>query len=91
MRGSSTNRQTEQAHPMTKLLDQALKAAQTLPEDAQDEIARVVLELAGLDQQAIPVLTDEERRAIDASKAAAARGEFASHDEVAAVWAKHGL
>jgi len=76
---------------MTKLLDQALKAAQALPDDTQDEIARVVLELAGLDQQAVYVLTDEERRAIDASKAAAAQGEFASDEEVAAVWAKHGL
>ena len=76
---------------MTKLLDQALKAAQALPEDAQDEIARVVLELAGLDQQAIHVLTDEERRAINASRAAASRGEFASDEDVAAVWAKHGL
>jgi hypothetical protein len=76
---------------MTKLLDQALKAAQALPEDAQDDIARVVLELAGLDQQATHVLTADERRAIDASMAAARRGEFASDEDVAAVWAKHGL
>ena len=76
---------------MTKLLDQALKAAQALPEDAQDDIARVVLQLAGLDQQPVLSLTDAERRAIDASKAAASRGEFALDEDVAAVWAKHGL
>jgi hypothetical protein len=76
---------------MTKLLDQALKAARTLPEDAQDDIARVVLELAGLDQQTVHVLTADERHAIDASRAAASRGEFASDEDVAAVWAKHGL
>jgi len=76
---------------VTKLLDQALQAARALPEDTQDDIARVVLQLAGLDQQAVHSLADEERSAIDASKAAAARGEFASDEEVAAVWAKHGL
>jgi hypothetical protein len=69
---------------MAKLLDQALQ-------DAQDEIARVVLQLTGQDHQSVPVLTDAERRAIDVSKAAASRGEFATDEEVAAVWAKHGL
>ena len=76
---------------MTKLLDQALQAARALPDDAQDDIARVVLQLAGLDQQAVYSVTAEERSAIEASKAASARGEFASDEEVAAVWAKHGL
>ena len=33
----------------------------------------------------------DERKAIDKSKAAAARGEFASDEQVRAVWAKHGL
>ena len=35
-------------------------------------------------------LTSEEQAAVGASKAAAARGEFASDEEVRAVWAKHG-
>ena len=76
---------------MSKLLDQALQAARALPDDTQDDIARVVLQLAGLDQQGVYSLTDEERSAVGASKAAAARGEFASDEEVAAVWSKHGL
>jgi hypothetical protein len=60
---------------MTKLLDQALEAARSLPPDAQDDIARVVLRLAGMDDEASPVpLTPEERAAVGASKAAAARG-----------------
>jgi len=75
---------------MTKLLDQALQAARALPEDAQDEIARVVLQLTGQDHQSVHTLTEVERRSIDASKAAASRGEFATDEEVAAVWAKHG-
>ena len=75
---------------MTKLLDQALQAARALPEETQDDIARVMLQLAGQDQPAAYSLSDAERNAIDVSKAAAARGEFASDDEVEAVWAKHG-
>ena len=77
---------------MTKLLDQALEAARSLPPDAQDDIARVVLRLAGMDDEASPVLlTPDERAAVAASKAAAARGEFATDEQVRAVWAKHGL
>ena len=36
-------------------------------------------------------LSPEEREAIAHSKAAAARGEFATDEQVRAVWAKHGL
>jgi hypothetical protein len=34
---------------MTKLLDQAVAAARSLPRDAQDDIAHVVLRLTGAD------------------------------------------
>ena len=75
---------------MTKLLDQAIEVARQLPSDSQDDIARAVLALAGDEPNAIP-LTAEERDAIARSKAAAARGEFASDEQVRAVWAKHNL
>ncbi|HEU0155000.1 MAG TPA: hypothetical protein VFQ82_02940 [Stellaceae bacterium] len=76
---------------MTELLDRALAAARKLPEEAQDDIARLVLRLAGAgDEPPLPI-TDEEEAAIAASKAAAARDEFASDEQVAAAWAKHGL
>jgi hypothetical protein len=76
---------------MTKLLDQALEAARSLPSEAQDDIARVVLQLAGSDE-AVPIaLSTDERKAIAASKAAAKRSEFATDEQVRAVWAKHGL
>jgi len=75
---------------MTELLEKALVAARSLSEGAQDEIARTILLLA--EQESEPILlTAEERAAIEASKAAAARGDFASDDEVQAVWAKYGL
>jgi hypothetical protein len=77
---------------MTKLLDQALEAARNLPPAAQDDIARVVLRLAETEDGAPPVaLAPEERAAVAASKAAAARGEFATDEQVRAVWNKHGL
>ena len=76
---------------VTKLLDQALEAARNLPPDAQDDIARVVLQLTGADDETPVPLTPDEQAAIAASKAAAARGEFATDEQVRAVWAKHGL
>jgi hypothetical protein len=76
---------------MTKLLDQAVEIARSLPSDTQDDIARVVLQLAGADDAPLIALTEEERAAIAASKEEAARGEFATEEQVRAVWAKHGL
>jgi hypothetical protein len=76
---------------MTKLLDQAVEIARSLPSDTQDDIARVVLQLAGADDAPPIALTEEERAAIAASKEEAARGEFATEEQVRAVWAKHGL
>ena len=74
---------------MTKLLDQALEAVRNLPPELQDDIARVVLQLARDDPGSIR-LSPEERDAISVSKAAAARGEFATDEQVRAVWVKHG-
>ena len=51
--------------PMTKLLDRAVEAARGLPPERQDEIARVVLRLAGAEEPPT-ALTAEERAAIDA-------------------------
>ncbi len=76
---------------MTKLLDRALKAARSLPPAAQDDIARVVLRLAGAEDEAPVPLSAEEEAAIAASKAGAERGEFATDEQVRAVWAKHRL
>jgi hypothetical protein len=76
---------------VTKLLDQALEAARSLPAELQDDIARVVLRLVGEDDGPPIPLTADERAAIEASMAAAERGEFATDEQVRAVWAKHGL
>jgi len=75
----------------TKLPDDALEAARSLPPEMQDTIARVVLRLVGTDDEAPVALSAGERTAIAASKAAATRGEFATDDQVRATWTKHGL
>jgi hypothetical protein len=76
---------------MTKLLDEALEAVRRLPSRDQDDIARAIMQLAGSGPPAPIVLSPEEREAIARSKAAADRGEFATDEQVGAVWAKHGL
>ena len=76
---------------MTKFLEQAVEIARKLPTDAQDDIARVILQLAGTNDAPSVTLANEERVAIAASKQAASRGEFATDEQVRAVWAKHGL
>jgi hypothetical protein len=44
---------------------------------------------SGADDETAPVpLSPDERAAIEASKAAAARGEFATDEQVRAIWAR---
>jgi hypothetical protein len=77
---------------ITKLLDRALEATRSLPPEAQNDIARLVLRLAGTDDEAPPVaLSPEESASVAASQAAAARGDFATDEQVRTVWGKHGL
>ena len=75
---------------MTKLLELVIESARRLPPEEQDDVARAILLLADRGTVASVPLTAEERAAIARSKEAAASGEFASDDEVRAVWAKHG-
>ena len=74
---------------MTRLLEQAFSKVATLPDAEQDELARVLLELAGVDQPPIQ-LTPEEEADLAEAEAEIARGELASTEEVSAMWKKHG-
>jgi hypothetical protein len=76
---------------MTELLRQAIATALRLDPAAQDDIARTILMLAGDEESATVALTPEDEAAIALSRAQSARGEFATAEQVAAVWAKHGL
>lgn len=57
----------------------------------QDDIARVVLMIATEKEQEPAALSRDERAAIGASKAAAARGEFATDEQVRAAWSRYGM
>jgi hypothetical protein len=74
---------------MTKLMDEAIDALLRFPLERQDELARVV-QLAG-NEQPIYELTPEEEADLAASDAAATRGEFATDEQMRAIWAKHNL
>ena len=75
---------------MTRLLEQAFSTLATLPDARQDELARVLLQLAGVDQPPIR-LTQEEEADLAEAEAEIARGEFATAEDVRAMWEKHGL
>jgi hypothetical protein len=75
---------------MTKLLEQAVETVSALPDDVQDDLARILLQLAGVEQPPYE-LTPDEAADLDRSLAEAGRGESATDEEVRAVWAKHGL
>jgi hypothetical protein len=76
---------------MTNRLDEAVEAVRRLPSEDQDDIARAIMQLAGSDFAAPIVLSPEEREAIARSKAAVGRGEFATDEQVQAVWGTHGI
>ena len=76
---------------MSKLFDQAVEDVRRLDPAAQDDIARVMKALAGVDDSKAVVLTPGERAAIAKSKAETAVGNFATDAQVRSVWAKHRL
>lgn len=75
---------------MTKLLERAVETVRNLPPEMQDELARMMLQLAGEDQPVIQ-LTAEQEASFEESLAQADRDEFATDERVRAIWAKHGL
>jgi predicted transcriptional regulator len=75
---------------MTKLFEQAVETVRGLPPEMQDDLARMLLQLAGKDQPVFQ-LSAEEESSLDQSLAQADRGEFATDEQVRAIWAKHDL
>ena len=73
-----------------KLLEQAVDTVRALPPETQDDLARLLLQLAGEEQPAIP-LTVGEAAGFRESLTQASRREFATDEQVRSVWAKHGL
>ena len=75
---------------MTRLLEQAFDKVSALPDAQQDELARVMLQLTGVDQPPIQLTAKEEADLAEA-EAEIAHGDLATAEEVRAMWAKHGL
>lgn len=73
---------------MTILLEKAVAKVRALPDAAQDELAQLLLQLAGEDQAPIQ-LTPEEERDLDEALAEAERGELVSHEAVEAILTKY--
>ncbi|MET0367991.1 MAG: hypothetical protein ABW058_07470 [Methylobacterium sp.] len=75
---------------MTELLERAIARVRALPDAMQDDAARMLLRYAGEDE-VFYRLTPEEEADLAASDAEIARGDFATDDDMRAIWAKHGL
>ena len=75
---------------MTKLFDKAVERIRALSAEEQDELARILLRLVGEDEEVYQLTAEEEADLIKADEEIA-RGEFATDDQMAAIWAKHGL
>ena len=74
---------------MTKLLEKVIEAVRALPPERQDEMAAILLEIMDANREGGYVLSEEERAGIAVSKEQAARGEFASAEEVSAIFDKY--
>ena len=75
---------------MMKILEEAIEKIRKLPEDRQAYAAEVLEQIAasGSDVFAVP---DDHRAAVLGGLGQAERGDFASDEEMAALWKKCGL
>jgi len=75
---------------MSKLLEDAIKKVRELPESDQDEAAEMLLSVAS--RHAEPVHLDEVTlAAVREGQEQARRGEFASDEDMAAFFRRHGV
>lgn len=74
---------------MTKLLEKGIEAVKALPADQQDIAGALLLDIAQMNAGSY-ALTAEQLADLELSIAEADRGEFASDEDVAAMWKKLG-
>jgi hypothetical protein len=72
---------------MTKLLERAVDSVRALPSEVQDELARLLLQVAG-EEQPVIVLTPEERADLAEADAEIARDEFATEEQIRSILSK---
>jgi hypothetical protein len=73
---------------MTKLFLKGIEAVQALSDEEQDLAGELLLRMAA--EPALQ-LSPQQREELELSIAEADRGEFASDEDVAAMWKKFGL
>lgn len=71
-----------------RTLERLMERAASWPEEAQAELVRFMIDTEAK-HFGVYRLDDEDRTRIERSMAAARRGEFASDDEVAALFARY--
>lgn len=76
---------------MTELLERAIARVRALPNAMQDDAARMLLVFAGEDEEPVYHLKAEEEASLAKSRDQAARREFATDEQVRAVWVKYGV
>lgn len=74
----------------TKLLEKAIDKVRELPEDEQEAVAAVMLQMAGVDAPVV-ILDDDTRAAIREGVAQGERGEFVPDEIVAETNKRRGL
>ena len=75
---------------MSKLLEDAIEKVRKLPESDQDEAAEMLLSVAS--RRAEPVQLDAATlAAVKEGREQARRGEFASDEDMAAFFRRHGV
>lgn len=75
---------------MTKVLEDVIEKVRRLPEDRQAYVAEVLEQIVANDGDLF-VVPDEHRAAVLDGLEQAERGEFATDQEMAALWKKCGL
>jgi predicted transcriptional regulator len=75
---------------MTKVLEDAIEKVRRLPEDRQAYAAEVLERIAAAGS-GLFVIPDDHRADVLEGLAEAERGDFASDEEMAALWKKCGL
>ena len=75
----------------TKMLEDVLDRVEAWPQEAQEELAAIALEMDASFRGGSYRATPEELKGIDRGLKAAKDGRFASDDQVEAVFAKYRL
>ena len=76
-------------HRKAKALRDVLERVEAWPEEAQEELAAIALEIDSELRGGVYTATPEELIGIDRGLRAADQGRFASRDDVTGVFAKH--